>query len=137
MPLFASHGAVFKRFIELGGEAAEGVLMPALKAMVARHLARDDPDKETVAKFMEAHEKKYGALGTQFGLAGWDAVNLVAEALGKAGADRGKLRDYIEGRKNFRGVVGLFSFSPEDHDGLVDVALVMVKVEKGDWALAR
>lgn len=137
IPLFGSHGTVFKRFIELGGEAAEGVLMPALKAMVARQLAKDDHYKETVSIFVEAHEKKYGPLGTQFGMAGWDTVNLVAEALGKVGADRGKLRDYIEGRKNFRGVTGLFSFSSEDHDGLIDVALVMVKVEKGDWALAR
>jgi branched-chain amino acid transport system substrate-binding protein len=53
----------------------------------------------------------------------------------KAGRDQAKIRDALEGIKNFPGVSGVFNMSPEDHNGLTPDAFVMVKIEKGQFTL--
>ena len=67
-----------------------------------------------------------------FGGYAHDSVMIVAEALKQAGGpDRDKVRDAIEGLKNFVGVSGVFSFSPVDHTGLTLEAFdMLVKKDK-------
>lgn len=136
LPFYQSHATGTKRFIELAGEAAEGVIFPAVKVLVLEKLSRDDPYRQAVARFVEQHEKKLGPVRSQFGLVGWDSMLLLAEAIGKAGTDRLAIRDYIEAKQNFIGVTGVFSYSPDDHDGLKSVSLTMVKIENGAWVPA-
>ena len=59
---------------------------------------------------------------------------ILAEALKKTGeADKYKVRDEIESMKNFVGTGGIFTFSPEDHNGLDLDAFEVLVVKDGKF----
>jgi|UniRef100_A0A7C5EPZ0 branched-chain amino acid transport system substrate-binding protein len=135
IPLIQSHGAASKKFIELAGDAGEGILMPAGKLAVFKQLPDTDPQKKVCQAYDEAYRKKFNAPASSFGGYAYDAMQMLAQALEKAGSDREKLREALESTKNYVGVSGIFNMSPEDHNGLTPEAFVMVKIEKGDFKL--
>ena len=61
-------------------------------------------------------------------------MRMLNQALAKAGSDQDKIRDALEGIKNFVGVSGIFNMSPEDHNGLTPDAFVMVKIQDGNFS---
>ena len=117
MPLFQSHGVGNKTFIQLAGPASNGVVFPAGKLLVAEQLPDGDVQKPVLLAYARDFEAKYGPRNT-FGGHAWDAVQIVAKALEKAGTDRAGVRSAIEGTRNFVGVTGVFDFSASDHNGL-------------------
>jgi branched-chain amino acid transport system substrate-binding protein len=136
MPLFQSHGVGNKRYIELAGPAANGVIFPAGKLLVAEQLPDNDPQKAVLLAYARDFEARYGPRNT-FGGHAWDALQLVVKALGEAGADRARLRSAIENTRNFVGITGVFDFSPTDHNGLDRRAVTMVQIVDGQWRLAK
>ena len=135
-PLFQSHGVGNKRYIELAGPGANGVLFPAGKLLVAEQLSDSDVQKPVLLAYAKAFEAKYGPRNT-FGGHAWDALHLVFKAMEKAGADRGGIRSAIEQTKNFVGITGVFNFSPSDHNGLDRRAATMIQIVDGQWRLAK
>lgn len=135
-PLFQSHGVGNKRYIELAGAAANNVMFPAGRLLVAEQLADDDPQKATLLAYARDFEVKYGPRNT-FGGHAWDAVRLVVRGLEKAGPDRAGVRAAIESTKNFVGITGVFNFSPTDHNGLDRRAATMIHIVDGQWKVAR
>jgi branched-chain amino acid transport system substrate-binding protein len=135
-PLFQSHGVGNKKYIELAGAAANNVMFPAGKLLVADQLADNDPQKATLLAYARDFEAKYGPRNT-FGGHAWDAVHLVMLAMEKAGGDRAKVRSAIETTKSFVGITGVFDFSPADHNGLDRRAAVMIRIADGQWRLAK
>ncbi len=135
LPLIQSHGAASKKFIELAGDAAEGVVMPAGKLAIYQQLPDSDPQKAVCKEYAEKYQAKFKASESSFGGYAYDAQNMLDQALMKAGRDQAKIRDALEGIKNFPGVSGVFNMSPEDHNGLTPDAFVMVKIEKGQFTL--
>ncbi len=135
-PLFQSHGIGNKRYIELAGPAANGVVFPAGKLLVAEQLADNDPQRGVLLAYARDFEARYGPRNT-FGGHAWDAVKLVVGAMEKAGTDRAKLRAAIESTRNFVGITGVFDFSASDHNGLDRRAVVMTEIADGQWRLAR
>ena len=135
IPLIQSHGAASKKFIELAGDAAEGIIMPAGKLVVYKQLPDTDPQKAVCQEYAEKYQAKFKAPESSFGGYAYDAQRLLNAALAKAGSDQAKIRDSLEGTKNFVGVSGVFNISPEDHNGLTPEAFVMVKIHNGDFAL--
>ena len=133
-PIFMSHGLADPSFIELAGEAAEGVMMPASRFIVADKLAEDDPRKAFLTEIKRKYEDKYGPVSTHTGYA-YDALRIIEKALKEVGADRAKIRDAIERTRGYVGINGTFNMSAEDHNGLTKDSLVMVKVEKGGWVI--
>lgn len=133
-PIFMSHGLADPSFIKLAGDAAEGVMMPASRFIVAEKLADEDPHKAFLVKVKRTYEGKYGPVSTHTGYA-YDALRIIEMALKEAGGDRAKLRDAIERTRNYIGINGTFNMSAEDHNGLTKDSLIMVKVEKGDWVI--
>ena len=136
MPLFQSHGVGNKRYIELAGPGANGVVFPAGKLLVAEHLADQDPQKPVLLAYAKDFEAKFGPRNT-FGGHAWDAVKLVTGAIEKAGADRARVRAALEQTKNFVGITGVFDFSPTDHNGLDQRAVTMIQIVDGQWHPAR
>ncbi len=55
----------------------------------------------------------------------------------KIGVDCVKLRDAIEGLKEFVGAQGVFNLSDKDHNGVDARGQVMVRVEGGQWKLVN
>jgi branched-chain amino acid transport system substrate-binding protein len=136
LPLFQSHGVGNKRYIELAGPGANGVVFPAGKLLVAEQLADNDPQRGVLLAYARDFEARYGPRNT-FGGHAWDAVKLVVGAMEKAGTDRAKLRAAIESTRHFVGITGVFDFSPSDHNGLDRRAVVMTEIADGQWRLAK
>ncbi len=133
IPLIQSHGAASKKFIELAGDAADGILMPAGKLAIFKQLPDTDPQKKVCQAYDDMYRKKFNAPASSFGGYAYDAMQMLKMAVEKVGMDKAKIRDAIEGTKNYVGVSGIFNMSPEDHNGLTPEAFVMVKIDKGDF----
>jgi branched-chain amino acid transport system substrate-binding protein len=137
-PLYQSHGVASKKFIELAGEEANGIILPTGKILVAGDLADSDPQKQVLQKYVADYEAKYKVAVSGFGGYAWDGLQILAQALEKAGDDRAKIRDEIEKIDGYVGISGIFRFSPQDHNGLnKDEAFVMVKIAEGDWQIIQ
>ena len=135
VPLIQSHGAASKKFIELAGDGAEGVIMPAGKLVIYKQLPDSDPQKAVCQEYAEKYVAKFKTPESSFGGYAYDAQRMLDQALQQAGPDPAKIRDALEGIKNFVGVSGIFNMSLEDHNGLTPDAFVMVKIEKGQFTL--
>ena len=136
MPFYQSHGFGSRKNITLAAGAAEGVLCPLGRVNIPNLVPADNPQKKIIEIYNKAYQEKYKEPVSSFGGHGWDALNLVIDALKAVGPDSAKIRDYIETRTNFIGQHGVFNFSPTDHNGLTKEAFEMVVVKDGDWALA-
>ncbi len=136
MPFYQSHGFGSRKNIELAAGAAEGVFCPLGRVNIPDLVPADHPQKKVIEIYNEAYQAKYSEPLSSFGGHGWDALNLVIDALKAVGPDSAKIRDYIENRTNYVGQHGVFNFSPTDHNGLTKEAFEMVVVKDGDWALA-
>jgi branched-chain amino acid transport system substrate-binding protein len=136
LPLFQSHGIGNKTFIQLAGPASNGVTFPAGKLLVAEQLPDGDAQKAVLLAYARDFEAKYGPRNT-FGGHAWDAVQLVAKALERAGTDRPGVRAAIEGTRNFVGITGVFDFSASDHNGLDRRAATVIQIVDGQWRLAK
>ncbi len=136
MPFYQSHGFGSRKNITLAAGAAEGVFCPLGRVNIPDLVPADHPQKKVIEIYNKAYQEKYKESLSSFGGHGWDALNLVIDALKAVGPDSAKIRDYIETRTNFIGQHGVFNFSPTDHNGLTKEAFEMVVVKDGDWALA-
>jgi branched-chain amino acid transport system substrate-binding protein len=136
IPFYQSHGFGSRKNIELAGGAAEGVFCPLGRVNIPELVPADHPQKKVIEIYNKAYQEKYNEPLSSFGGHGWDALNLVIDALKAVGPDAAKIRDYIETRTNYIGQHGVFNFSPTDHNGLTKEAFEMVVVKNGDWALA-
>jgi branched-chain amino acid transport system substrate-binding protein len=138
IPLYQSHGFGSKRNIELAGGAAEGVLCPLSRLVVAEKVDASNPQKAVIMKYKTEYEKKFHAGVSTFGGHAYDAINMLADALKAVGPNKAKIRDYLETKiKNWPGTGGVFNMSPQDHTGLSKNAFVMIEVKNGDWAFAE
>jgi branched-chain amino acid transport system substrate-binding protein len=135
-PLIMSHGVASKKFIELAGQSAEGIVLPAGKLIVADQLPETDSQKSLLLGYKQEYESKYQEPVSTFGGHGWDALQSVLLAMEKAGTDRERIREQLENLKNFKGIGGVFNRSPEDHNGLTKDVFVLVRIENGNWKLA-
>ncbi len=134
VPMFGSHGIANKKFIELAGDAAEGVVFPAGKILVPDQLEENDPIKAVIEEFSKKYEAKYNEKAVTFTAHGYDALKILADALERAGTSEPEaLRKAIEETKDYIGLDGTMSYSAEDHDGIGLDDMVVVKIEGGKW----
>lgn len=137
LPLYMSHGVSSKKFIELAGDASEGIILPSGKVLVADRLPSTDKQKKSLMAFVEQYRKNFQVEGDHFGGHAWDAVMLLKGALERGEATRDSVRAQLERTRNFAGIGGIFNFSPSDHSGLTKDAFVLVEVKGKDWVLVR
>ena len=141
LPLFQCHGLPDPKYIELAGKASEGDRMPATKLMVAADLPDTDAQKKVIQNFIHLytdvyHFDKQFPINTHSGYA-WDAISIVADAMRKAGTDPKALRAAIEETKGYVGVSGIYTLSPEDHNGLGPDSMVIIQVKDGKFVMAK
>ncbi len=139
IPLIHNHGVGNKPFIDLAGGAADGVIFPIGKMLVAESLLDADPQKKVLLDFVAWYEKGTGKPRNTFAGHAWDALQMSFMAFAKVspGAPldqaRARIRDELEKVKNFVGTGGIFNMSPEDHVGLDERSMVLVRIEGGKW----
>lgn len=139
VPLYQSHGVASKKFIELAGDAAEGVRLPAAALLVADKLPDSDPQKKVVTAYTAEFGAKYGADAVStFGGHAYDGLMLIVDAYKRAGStDKAKVRDALEATKGYVGTGGVVTFSATDHLGLDLSAFRMLEIRNGDWTLVN
>ncbi|MCK9517113.1 MAG: ABC transporter substrate-binding protein [Ottowia sp.] len=140
--MYQTHGVAIRDFLRVGGKDVEGTFLPAGPVLVADQLPDSNPVKASALEYINAYEAKYGE-GTvsTFGGHAWDAGRLLSAAIPVAlekaepGSEefRVALRDALENVHDVAGAQGVFDMSPTDHTGLDERAVVMVKIENGDW----
>ena len=136
VPLYQSHGVASKSFIELAGDAAEGVRLPAAALLVAEELPDDDPQKEVVVHYKRAFEERWNQPVSTFGGHAYDALFILKAAIERAGnTDPAAVRDAIEQTQGFMGTAGEVNMSPDDHLGLDLSAFRMLEIKDGEWVL--
>lgn len=134
IPILHNHGIGNKAFIDTAGEAAEGVLFPIGKLLVADQLPDSDPQKPTLLKYQADYTAKYGKPPSTFGGHAWDAVMMVKGAFEAVGPDSAKIRDYLETNiTNWIGISGIFNITAKDHTGIGKESLVLVMIKDGGW----
>ena len=136
VPLFHSHGFGNRKYVEQAGAAAEGILFPAGRLLVADQLPDRHPQKQVLATYKRDYEAAYKEDISTFGGHAYDALMVVVEGLKKAGKpDRDQVRDAIENLKGFVGTAGVFNYSARDHTGLALDAFEMLTVKDGKFAI--
>ena len=136
-PLYQSHGVASPKFIELAGDAAEGIYLPTGKILVADLLPSTDPQKAALGNYISRYEKKFNMPVSGFGGYAYDAMQMLAKAMAGTGGDHQKIRDNLEKLQNHAGISGVFNFSAQDHNGLGPDAFVMVRIVNGTWKLEQ
>ena len=144
--VYHTHGTVAKAFIDAGGKAVEGAMMPTGPVVAAAELPDSNPIKKVSLDFIAKYEGKWGK-GSANPIAGyaWDAMLLVeaaaTEALKKAKPGtpefRVALRDALQSGKDVAGTNAVYRFTPTDHYGVDERARVMVVVKDGAFRLAK
>ncbi len=118
IPIFQSHGFGNIQYVKAAGAAAEGVIFPAGRLLVAGGLSDQNPQKPVLLAYKKAYEARYGEEVSTFGGHAYDAFHILVKAVEQAGLDREKARAAIENMKGFVGTAGVFNLSPADHNGL-------------------
>ncbi|MDM8516557.1 ABC transporter substrate-binding protein [Desulfobacterales bacterium HSG16] len=137
IPLYQSHGVASPKFIDLAKDAAEGIILPTGKILVADLLQDADVQKKVLDKYIDEYKKSYNLSVSGFGGYAYDAMNILAKALKGSDGDTKKIRDALENLKNHVGVSGVFSYSKEEHNGLGPDAFVIVRIKNSGWELVK
>lgn len=135
IPVYQSHGVASPKFIELAGDAANGIFLPTGKILVAGLLPDTDAQKSVLMEYIKEYESRNNLAVSGFGGYAYDAMMILKAALPGTNGDKEKLQNNIESIQGLVGISGIFNFSPSDHNGLAEDAFVMVQIENGTWKL--
>lgn len=120
-PLLGGDGWDSPKTLEIGGNAVNG-------SYFSNHYAADDPNPQ-IQGFIEKYKQKFGAVPDAMAVLGYDAANLLFNAIRVAGStDPLKIRDALAATKDFQGVSGNISM---DQNRNAQKRLVILKIENG------
>ena len=134
-PILESHGIANKAFIQLAGPSAESVVFPSGKLLVADKLPGSDPQKALLEKYAKDFEAANKYAASTFGGHAFDGITMLVDAIRHVGPDKAKIRDYLERLTGFVGTGGVFSMSPQNHNGLSKKDMVLLVIKNGNWEI--
>jgi branched-chain amino acid transport system substrate-binding protein len=138
VPLFQSHGFGNIKYVEAAGEAAEGIIFPCGRLLVADVLPADNPQKDVLVGYKTDYESRYNEDVSTFGGHAYDAFLLLKAAIEKSGSvEKSAVRDALENLHGIVGTAGIFNMSPSDHNGLGLDSFEMLTVKNGKFALLQ
>ncbi len=133
VPLFQSHGFGNLAYVKAAGAAAEGVIFPAGRLLVAESLPDSNPQKKLLVEYKRSYEARYKEDVSTFGGHAYDAFLMLQAGLKAGGTNKQKARDAIEHIHGMAGTAGIFNLSPTDHCGLTPEAFEMLVVKDGKF----
>jgi branched-chain amino acid transport system substrate-binding protein len=143
--VYGQHGLINPDFLRVAGASAQGALMPTGPIIVAEQLPDTNPTKKIGLEFRQVFQKVNGAPTTDaFSAYSFDAWLVFADAATRAVTKaepgtpefRVALRDAIVNTREVAGTHGVYNFSPGNLYGVDKRAVVIVKVDNGQWKLA-
>jgi ABC-type branched-subunit amino acid transport system substrate-binding protein len=120
MPVFASERVVNPVFLEIAGDAAEGV--------IATYPYNPNADIPELKAFNRHYRERFGHEPNTYAAHAYDGANMVVKAIRQAGLNRYRIRDALAEMKRYAGVTGDIIFDDVYSDR---GAIVMVTVRKG------
>jgi branched-chain amino acid transport system substrate-binding protein len=135
VPIFQSHGFGNINYVKAAGAAAEGVIFPAGRLLVADVLSNKNPQKKLLESYKKEYEATYKEDVSTFGGHAYDAMLILERGIKEGGTDKEKVRTAIENIKDLIGTAGIFNMSPTDHNGLDLNAFEMLTVKDGKFAV--
>ncbi len=135
LPWYGGSGQARKEFPTGAGAAAEGFVFGTGKSLVPSTWGQDSDEYTVVSAFAGNYKAAYGEDPDIFAGHAFDAMNILQDALKRAGADADgeKLNTAIEATKDLIGFGGNYTFSATDHNGLTEGDLTLYKIEGGTW----
>lgn len=136
IPLYQTQAQVGDDYLDLAGDAAEGVRMPVPLLTVAGALPENDPSRRILRAYIDAYKAKWDVVPNFYGAYAHDALLIAVSAIARAGsADRAAVRDAIETTDGFVGAGGTYRLSAQDHLGLDLASFRMAEIRGGTWVL--
>ncbi|NDP44008.1 MAG: ABC transporter substrate-binding protein [Aromatoleum sp.] len=144
--VYQTHGVANPDFLRVVGTDGNGTILPIGPMLVYEQLPDSNQLKKSAALYIGKYEAKYGKDSrSTFGGHAWDAYLLLANAIPEAQKKakpgtkefRAALRDALENTKELVASHGVFTMSPQDHNGLDNRARTMIKIDNGRWVLAK
>ncbi len=129
-------------FLRIGGKAVEGTIIPVSPVLVAAQLPQNNVVKPVAMRYVKAYQSSYGnETPSLFGGTAWDVFLMLESAVpvalekAKPGTPefRVALRDAIERGKELVLTQGVYTMTPQDHNGADERSQVLIKVENGAW----
>jgi branched-chain amino acid transport system substrate-binding protein len=102
--VFGSHRTIGDELIKLAGPAAEG-----FEAVFPYDPTRTDP---RWLEFNARYEVRFHEKPDHFAALAYDAMQILLDAICRAGLNKGRIRDALTGIENYRGVTGDMVFDP-------------------------
>lgn len=103
MPMIGGDGWDSPELWKLGGESLKN-------SYISNHYSADNPAPE-IQNFVKAYQAKFNVVPDSLAALAYDAAKVLADAIKRAGGanDSAKLKDAINGTKNFAGVTGMIT----------------------------
>jgi len=119
MPLMGGDGWDSPKLFDIGGASLDGCYF-------SNHYSSQSKDPKVVA-FVAAYKAKYNAVPDGLAAVAYDAGNIVADAIKRAGTpDRQKLRDALASTKGFQGVTGTITID-KDRNAVKPAVVLEIK----------
>jgi branched-chain amino acid transport system substrate-binding protein len=140
--IYGTHGIINPDFIRVGGASVEGLLAPTGPVVVAEQLPVNHPSRKVALDFRAVYQKTFQLAPTDaFAPYAFDAWLIFTDAAQRAMAKkqpgtpefRVALRDAVTSTKELVGTQGVYNFRPDNRFGSDQRAVVMVRLEKGQW----
>lgn len=140
--IYGTHAIINPDFIRVGGAAVEGLIAPTGPVVVAEQLPASNASRKVSLDFRAAYQTMFSAPATDaFAPYAFDAWLIFADAAQRAMVKvkpgtpefRVALRDAITSTRELVGTQGVYNFKPDSRFGSDGRAVVMVKLEKGQW----
>jgi len=119
IPIFCSDRVITERFLKIAGPAAEGVI-----ASCPWDPTSDDP---VYLEFKKRYEERYGVPPETYAAHAYDGMNMLIQAIEKAGLNRAKIRDALDEYRihPYHGVTGMIILNDIYTDvGPISIAIV-------------
>jgi len=125
-PILGGDGLDSSELWEIGGEAVEGT--------IAASFFNPQDSKEEVQNFIKSFEKKNGGVPDLWAVQGYDAVNLLAYAMKKAGSTvPDKVAEVLRSTKDWKGVAGNYTF--DDKGDMINPKIVLKEVQNSTFVV--
>ncbi len=133
-------------FLRVGGQAVEGTRMPVSPLLVAEQLPDDNVIKPVAMRYVQTYQAQYAnEQPSLFGGMAWDAFllleNAVPVALRQAQpgteAFRQALRQALEETRGMVLTQGVYTMTPQDHNGADERSQVLVEIKNGQWRYVK
>ncbi|SFV11427.1 ABC transporter substrate-binding protein [Pseudoduganella namucuonensis] len=140
--IYGTHGIINPDFIRVGGASLENLLAPTGPVVVADQLPASHPSRKVALDFRAVYQKTFQAVPTDaFAPYAFDAWLIFTDAAQRALAKkqpgtaefRVALHDAVTSTKELVGTQGVYNFRRDSRFGSDERAVVMVKLEKGQW----